>query len=1046
MQSIDFIDKARSIETIDNNQSDQALMIVRNDTVVNASESFFYMTEYLKEDIINKNITEILKKLRLGPDINFEDLDNGKSYFLFTKSLEVRFINVEVLRSSEQQIYILTEKQNSRFQENNQFLERLISENKTGIGVFTASDLILINANQSYLNNFSNKYNSKEKFYGKSLSEVVTNFDDSDIKEAFNDVVANNRPLYFKELSPSLYKDINKFYDHTLMPIVVNNRVDYIVVMAENAGIKEHVIKQSEEIEQRNKQLEAIFESIDHAIFIYDAHGNYYMTNKAAKDLYPNGEMNRLGDVFDDYKYYDPNGNEIKSENITISKLFRGEVVTNDFMTLRNRDTIKHISASGRPVYDKDGNIKFVVMCYHDITDLVEKEKQIKSQKELLENIIQNTSNHIFIFDKLGKLLLMNKEAYKDIPLGHKLENIDDFYAIGDHYSEDGRILTKEELPVCRSIKGEIIEREKIIIKSLKKELVFEFRSSPIYDSDGNIECIMTYAHNITELVNQNKIIGQQKELLQSIIQNMSEAVVVYDRNKNVFLKNDAAKNIIYNCEEFNRYKDILNTTKCFDSVGNEILEQDLPTAISFRGGKVNNSLITFQRPDKSIHCRISSSPIFDEYGRINNVVVCMHNVTGFIKQRNRVKEQKEQLEAILNSMQESILVFDKDGKFIIKNNSASHLLNDIAFNMGNYYEVKSFFNMDGSKLSFEELPVNCAMQGKIIKGKVIYFEANGKKEYVMINAVPVFDSCGKFSYGIVNNLIITDLIESQQKLESAQKQLLKAKREKIEALEKALAMKDEFLSLISHEFRTPINVISTAVQALNYIYGNELSDKVKGYLGTIRQNTFRQLRLVNNLLDITRANAGRIKVNKKNIDIVFITKAIVESVYDYAAQKGVRVSLVSSFKKKIIAMDDEKYERIILNLISNAIKFTPTGKSITVCLHTVKGNTCIEVKDNGIGIPQDKVDVIFERFGQVDSSLSRQAEGTGIGLSLVKMFVQALGGSISVKSKVGKGSTFIVIFPDETIVEEEKTVNVENFMNNRLIEVTNVEFSDIYL
>lgn len=1050
MQSIDFIDKASSGETIDNNQSEQALMIVRNDTVVNASKSFFYMTEYLREDIINKNITEILKKLRVGPDINYKDIDSGTSYFLFTKSLEVRFINVEVLRSSEQQIYILTEKHNSRFQENNQFLERLISENKTGIGIFTASDLILIKANQAYLNNFSNKYNSKEKFYGKSLSEVVTNFDDSDVKRAFDDVVANNNPLYFKELSPSVYKDINRFYDHTVMPIVVDNKVDYVVVMVddvtENVESRERIKKQAEEIEQRNKQLEAIFESIDSAICIYDSYGNYYMTNKAAKDLYPNREMNRLGDVFDNYKYYDSNGNEIEFENITISKLFRGEVVTNDFITLHNRDTIKHISASGRPVYDNDGNIKFAVMCGHDITDLVEKERQIKSQKELLENIIENTSNHIFIFDKHGKLLLMNKQAERDIPLANTLKNVDDFYAIGEHYREDGRIFTKEELPLYRSINGEKINGERIIIKESKKELTFEFKSSPIYDSDGNIEGIITYTHDVTELVNQNKIIGQQKELLESIIENMSEAVVVYDRNKNVFLKNDAAKNIIYNCEEFNKYGDVLNTTKCFDTTGNEILEQDLPTAIAFRGGKVNNSLITFKRPDKSIHCRISSSPIFDEYGRINNVVVCMHDVTEFIKQKNRIKEQKEQLEAILNSMQESILVFDKDGKFIIKNNSASHLLNDIAFNMGNYYEVKEFFNMDGSKLSFEELPINCAMQGKIVKGKVVYFEANGRKEYVMINAVPMFDSCGKFSYGIVNNLIITDLIESQQKLEAAQKQLLKAKREKIEALEKALAMKDEFLSLISHEFRTPINVISTAVQALNYIYGNELSDKVKEYLATIRQNTFRQLRLVNNLLDITRANAGRIKVNKKNIDIVFITKAIVESVYDYAAQKGVMVSLSSSFKKKVIAMDDEKYERIILNLISNAIKFTPTGKSICVCLHTVKGNTCIEVKDNGIGIPQDKVDVIFERFGQVDSSLSRQAEGTGIGLSLVKMFVQALGGSISVKSKVGKGSTFIVMFPDETIVEEEKTVKVENFMNDRLIEVTNVEFSDIYL
>lgn len=191
--------------------------------------------------------------------------------------------------------------------------------------------------------------------------------------------------------------------------------------------------------------------------------------------------------------------------------------------------------------------------------------------------------------------------------------------------------------------------------------------------------------------------------------------------------------------------------------------------------------------------------------------------------------------------------------------------------------------------------------------------------------------------------------------------------------------------------------------------------------MGTIKQNTNRQLRLVNNILDITRANAGRITINKKNIDIVFLTKAITESVYEFASKKGVRLTFVSKLAKKIIGIDDEKYERIILNLLSNAIKFTPAGKSIIVNLHSAKTNICIEVKDNGIGIPRNKIDVIFERFGQVESSLSRQAEGTGIGLSLVKRFVEALGGSVSVKSNLGKGTTFKILLPNEKVIEEKK-------------------------
>lgn len=258
--------------------------------------------------------------------------------------------------------------------------------------------------------------------------------------------------------------------------------------------------------------------------------------------------------------------------------------------------------------------------------------------------------------------------------------------------------------------------------------------------------------------------------------------------------------------------------------------------------------------------------------------------------------------------------------------------------------------------------------------------------------------------------------------------------------------MKDEFLSLISHEFRTPLNVISSAIQAMNYICSNELSDKAKKYLRMIRQNTFRQLRLVNNLLDITRVNAGRIKINKKNVDIVFLTKSIIESIYTYVALKSIDVTFVSLIEKKIIGIDDEKYERILLNLLSNATKFTPEGKPIIVTLSSINDKICIEVKDKGIGIPEDKANIIFERFGQVDSSLSRQAEGAGIGLSLVKKFVEALGGSISVKSELGKGSAFTILLPSETIIEDYMDKEVANLLDNRLVQNTKIEFSDIYL
>jgi signal transduction histidine kinase len=269
--------------------------------------------------------------------------------------------------------------------------------------------------------------------------------------------------------------------------------------------------------------------------------------------------------------------------------------------------------------------------------------------------------------------------------------------------------------------------------------------------------------------------------------------------------------------------------------------------------------------------------------------------------------------------------------------------------------------------------------------------------------------------------------------------------------LEASIKMKDEFLSTISHEFRTPLTVINSAIQAIEHFCGAEMSDRLKGYLDKIKQNSFRQLRLVNNLLDITRANAGHIKINRRNADIVCLTKSIVESVQVYSAQKGIKISVLSSLEQLVTGIDEEKYERILLNLLSNAIKFTPTGKSIVVKLSTGINNIIIEVIDEGVGIPEDKMDLIFERFGQVDSSLTRQAEGTGIGLSLVKLFAEALGGCITVKSKVGEGSTFCLLLPNTTVEREQDgdaadAVCLKEIADNRTVQSTTIEFSDVYL
>lgn len=292
----------------------------------------------------------------------------------------------------------------------------------------------------------------------------------------------------------------------------------------------------------------------------------------------------------------------------------------------------------------------------------------------------------------------------------------------------------------------------------------------------------------------------------------------------------------------------------------------------------------------------------------------------------------------------------------------------------------------------------------------------------------------------------ITERKQTEIKIKEQQELLFRAEKDQRESLERALVMKDEFISLISHELKTPLNVIYSAIQLIEYVYIKQIPESVKKLIGNIKQNTFRQLRLANNLLDVTRLNSGQFKLNMKNIDIVYLTKVITESVDLYASQKNIKISFESNIISKTISIDDEKYERIILNLLSNAIKFTESGGCITVELNEDSKANLVEIriKDTGIGIPKDKHELIFERFGQVDSNLSRRAEGTGIGLSLVNLLVKVLDGKIELESELGVGSTFIITLPEK----EEKIANevaADFAVEDRLVSEIQVQFSDIY-
>ena len=259
---------------------------------------------------------------------------------------------------------------------------------------------------------------------------------------------------------------------------------------------------------------------------------------------------------------------------------------------------------------------------------------------------------------------------------------------------------------------------------------------------------------------------------------------------------------------------------------------------------------------------------------------------------------------------------------------------------------------------------------------------------------------------------------------------------------EEASNIKTHFISNISHELKTPINVIMSAIQLINYNTKESPSySKNKNTLAIIDDNCKRLLRLINNLIDVQKHELDDTKLNLSAVNVVNLIEMLVTSVVPYAESKNLNLIFDTNKEDVILKVDSDKLERIILNLLSNAIKFSKPNGEIKVTL-SFEDCLYISVTDNGIGIAQENLNKIFDKFTQLDTSFSRKNEGSGIGLSIVKSFVLLHNGKISVKSELNKGTSFLIKLP----LTEPSNIETEYTSYDNLSENVKIELSDIYI
>ena len=273
----------------------------------------------------------------------------------------------------------------------------------------------------------------------------------------------------------------------------------------------------------------------------------------------------------------------------------------------------------------------------------------------------------------------------------------------------------------------------------------------------------------------------------------------------------------------------------------------------------------------------------------------------------------------------------------------------------------------------------------------------------------------------------------------------VEVEKKKLEEAIHLESIRNEFFGNISHEFKTPLNIILGIVQLIdkNIELDNITKENLIRHVDIMKQNSYRLLRLVNNLIDISRIDIGYYNLQPSNYNIVKVIEDITLSIAEYVKHKKINLIFNTDVEEITLACDPDKIERVMLNLLSNAIKYTDDNGDIYVSLNKVNEDVVVSVKDSGVGIPNDKLELIFDRFGQANDILSRRCEGSGIGLSIVKSIVEMHGGKIEVFSEIGKGSEFVFNIPIKILEEENVILTCDN--KDYHVEKCNIEFSDVY-
>lgn len=671
---------------------------------------------------------------------------------------------------------------------------------------------------------------------------------------------------------------------------------------------------------------------------------------------------------------------------------------------------IKWIHCAAIPFLDEHKNVTVIRGIVQDITQKKEKEELIKLNEEAalnlkvkeaeklsnlkFKNYVDNAPDGVFVSDNRGCFLEVNPAASQIS--GYTKEELLNM-SITDLTSLD----SSENNPTPFRT---LIETGRLITESEFKHKSGEKRFWSLEAIKLDDKQYLGFVKDITERKKAEERLKESEKFLKEtqIIANLGTYTIDMDTYKwssseilNSIFGIDASYELT--SEKWMSsivhpdYREMLT-----EHLTNEFIGQNIPFNKEYKIIRVNDQSERWVHGKGSLKWSADKKPI--------KIVGTIRDITQHKLDEQLLLDSENWYRGLLNNLDAAVVVHKADTSIIMSNSKATELLGLSEDQLKGKLAISPFWKFlkeDESILAYEEYPVNQILTSKKnLKDYIlgVYRPEKNNVNWVIVNGFPLLDEKGEIDEIVISFIDIT----SRKVIES---ELIKAK----EQAESANKSKSDFLANMSHEIRTPLNGI---IGFSDLLMKTTLEKNQSEYMSTINESANTLMEIINDILDFSKIESGKLELNIEEIDIFETTNQVIDLFKNQAIIKN--IDLVINIEKtvpKYIFADPLRLKQIIVNLISNALKFTPSGKiKLTIKEIAVsKTNSTLQfsVKDTGIGIKRENQKKIFFSFVQEDNSTTRKFGGTGLGLSISNQLLGLMNSKLELKSEFGKGSTF---------------------------------------